>query len=114
MAISLILIVVIFSIYNDLYEIFLVSYPQKLYLLLIAKWFLVFLIVGINCYISLKIQKTVSSSNSKYNFTKSKKDKTIIMPPIGNSTQHKEILSKKKLKTKTDIILQKYMAKKDD
>ena len=112
MLVSLVLIVMIFSIYDDLYAIFTVSYQDNLYLLLIGKWSLILLIVGYNWYKLSKLKKkAISSNDSEYNFTDTKIENTIILDikeELPRQKHHQDILTKPKLKTKTDLILQKY------
>ena len=110
--VSLVLIVTIFSIYDDLYEIFTVSYQDYLYLLLIGKWSLILLIVGYNWHKLSKLKNNDTSSNdSKYNFTDTKIENKVILDikdELPKQKHHQDILTKPKLKTKTDLILQKY------
>ena len=106
--VSIVLITVIFSIYEDLYKVLKISDKDSVFGLLLLKWFLVSLIFGFNWY---RFRKLKIIEDDKYLPTtyeqKTYKESTIkteIKPK-----QHQNILNKKKLKTKTDVILQKYL-----
>ena len=106
--ISIVLIALIFSIYDDLYKVVKVSNKDSLVELLLLKWFIVSLIFGFNWY---EFKKISSSQDDKYSSDSYKED-IDKEPSIKNelkSKQHQNILNKKKLKTKTDVILQKYL-----
>jgi hypothetical protein len=107
--VSLILIVAIFGIYDDLYKIVMTSNPHQLYFLVFLKWCLVLGIGGINYYVLLKTNTTKTQ-----NLIEHKQQDVIVVLPNKPTKQQKRILSKDKLKSKTDIILEKYTTKKID
>ena len=100
--VSALLLVVIFSIYDDLFTIVKISNKENILLLFLSKWILLFAILIFNWYVFGKIhlkkpiEEKVFSQNNQ------------------TTTQNKEILNNKKLKTKSDVILQKYMDKDVD
>lgn len=99
---SLIAIVIITSIYDDLFTVLKVSNKDSLVGLLLMKWFLISLIVGFNIY-KLK-QVKLEESEKKEIFEDTKRDK-IIYP-----VKSQKILNKKEqLTTTTDVILKKYL-----
>jgi UDP-N-acetylmuramyl pentapeptide phosphotransferase/UDP-N-acetylglucosamine-1-phosphate transferase len=98
-AVSIALIMLIGSIYDDLYKVVKISSKDDLILLLFAKWILILLIIGLNWKMIKKIKfyKNNDCIDSISNITHTDKN-----------SKTKQILSKTKLKTKTDIILEKY------
>jgi len=95
--VSVILIVMIFSIFNDLFVVLKITDLKDVAWLLFLKWSLVLSIIGFNIYFIRKLStKKVLNEDSE-----NKKD----------LQYHHNILEKKKLKTKTDVILQKYLDK---
>ena len=104
--VSIILIAVIFSIYEDLHKVLKISNKDSVFGLLLLKWFLITLIFGFNWYKFHKL-KPISTKNTKiYSNNDNNKSHNIV-----TTKQHQHILKKKKLKTKTDVILQKYIGK---
>jgi len=97
--VSALLIIGIFYLYNDLYQVVALSSTNDLYLLVLAKWFYISLIVLFNCYKIFYNKKDTTN-------IKSLKDDDL--------PYHKNILSKTKLSTKTDMILDKYLKKKNN
>jgi len=87
---SIVLIALIFGIYEDLYKILEISGTQSVLWLLLLKWFLISLILLYNWYQFSKLRSQD-------------------IPISSESEQHQNILDKKKLKTKTDVILKKYI-----
>lgn len=99
---SLLVIVIITSIYDDLFTVLKVSNKDSLVGLLLLKWFLISSIVGFNIY-TLK-QVKLEESEKKEIFEDSKNDKKIY------PKKSQKILDKKeKLTTTTDVILKKYL-----
>ena len=97
--VSVILLVLVFSIYNDLLMVMKITDTQHAIGLLLLKWFIVICIVGFNIF----NLKTIKIENTEAEY------KEVI--PKSKPIQHQHILEKKKLKTKTDVILQKYLDK---
>ncbi len=104
--ISLIGIVIVFAIYEDINNIFIQKKIDYIFELVAAKWFLVCLIISFNIFSFKKAIK----ENKKY---EDQDNCSIEGISTINTPQHKEILNKKKLKTKSDVILQKYLNKED-
>jgi len=99
---SLIVIVIIISIYDDLFTVLKVSNKDTLVGLLLMKWCLISLIVGFNIH-KLK-QVKLEESEKKEIFEDAKNDEKIY------PTKSQKILNKKeKLTTTTDVILKKYL-----
>jgi hydrogenase-4 membrane subunit HyfE len=98
LGVSSILLFVVFTIYDDLYIFFTDTSKEDLYLLLLAKWVIVIGVVLFNWF----------------NFKKIKNQDNVIEIVDEKPQHHKDILSKPKLLTKSDLILQKYSDKKDD
>lgn len=112
--VSIILIAVIFSVYEDLHKVLKISDKDSVVGLLLIKWFLISLIFGYNWYSFSKLKPKLDNftdhkvhSSQKISENNIKKERTGKFDI--NSQQHKNILNKKKLKTKTDVILQKYL-----
>ena len=98
LGISSILLFVVFTIYDDLYIFFTDTSKENLYLLLLAKWVIVIGVILFNWF----------------SFKKMKSEDNTIEIIDEKPQHHQDILTKPKLKTKTDLILQKYLDKKDD
>lgn len=94
--ISIFLIWLIFGIYNDLIEIFELKDTNILLSLILGKWLLVISIIFVN----IKVFKSVKKSSNNENF----EEKEVTILPL----KSQEILSKKDILTKTDLILKKY------
>lgn len=106
--ISLMLIVMILGIYNDLYSVLKITNKDSVLLLLLLKWSLILLIVGVNIYSLKKIKiKDVKESIKQEQSYASKKVK-----PLTPMQEH--VKQKKLLLTKTDFILEKYTNKKSE
>ena len=106
--ISLFIIAIIFAIYDDINTILQQNNIEYLFELVIAKWVLICLIVVFNIY---SFKKAVKEDINRVVTIKD-------IPKISTQKQKEvlietSILNKKKLKTKSDVILQKYMDKKD-
>ena len=97
--VSIGLIAFIEGIYNDLFVLLKIQEQKTVIMLLFVKWFLVLLIVVYNIFNFKKIKK-INQANTQQN--------TKQIP-----LNHQNVLSKEKLKTKTDLILQKYLKDKD-
>ena len=101
--ISLVSIVIIFAIYEDINNILIQKQLNYSFELVTIKWVLISIIIIIfNIYNFKKAIKEKENHNSIEELT------------VIDKLQHKEILNKKKLKTKSDVILQKYLDKKND
>jgi hypothetical protein len=92
---STILVVLIFSIYNDIFSVLKISETSNILLLIMIKYILIILIV---VYCFYKIKRLNNTKKDISNDTKSTK-----VDPI-----HDAIISKKVLRSKTDNILAKY------
>ena len=102
--ISLVLIVLTLSIYEDVYKLLKVANKDSLWVLMIVKYSILILIVTINFYHF----KNIKVSPLKKENLKDKETITIPLEPI-----EEMILNKKVLKTKSDFILEKYASKKN-
>jgi uncharacterized protein YacL len=98
LGVSSVLLFVVFAIYDDLYIYFTETSKENLYLLLLAKWIIVIVVIIFNWF----------------SFKKLKDKDSIIQTVDEKSQQHKNIYKKKELKTKSDVILQKYLNKQND
>ena len=96
LGISGVLLFVVFAIYDDLYIFLTETSKEDLYLLLLAKWVIVIGVIVFNWFSFKKIKN---------------EDNTIQTVVDKKLEHHKDILNKKKLKTKSDVILQKYLDK---
>jgi len=94
--VSIVLIMMIFSIFNDIFLALKSTTFEYVIELLSLKWFLIICIVGFNLYNFKKVSTNTKTSKNEN---------------IKKSVHHHNILEKKKLKTKTDVILQKYLDK---
>ena len=93
--VSLVLIFAIIAIYNDLFQVFKVSYKESLMGLLFLKWFLIASIIGFNSYKLLKEP------------VETKLDEAPIKPYPKKS---QEVLDKEgELNSISDVILKKYL-----
>ena len=101
--ISLFLIFMIFSIYEDLIKIAELKNTSTLLYLLLGKWFIVSIIVLFNI-ISIKNHKKDSEFENEIF-----KDEIVILP-----IKSQEILNKKDILTTTDLILKKYRSNNDN
>jgi len=97
--VSIGLIAFIDGVYNDLFVLLKIQEQKTVIMLLFVKWFLILLIVVYNIFNFKKIKK-INQTNIQQN--------TKQIP-----LNHQNVLSKEKLKTKTDLILQKYLKDKD-
>jgi len=97
--VSIGLIAFIDGVYNDLFVLLKIQEQKTVIMLLFVKWFLILLIVVYNIFNFKKIKK-INQINIQQN--------TKQIP-----LNHQNVLSKEKLKTKTDLILQKYLKDKD-
>lgn len=95
--ISVFLIWLIFGIYDDLIEIFELKDTNILLCLILGKWFLVTSIIFVN----IKVFKSLKKSSNNENF----EEKEVTILPL----KSQEILSKKDIVTRTDLILKKYV-----
>ncbi len=103
---SVVLIVMILGIYNDLFSVLKIANKDSVLLLLLLKWSLILLIIGVNIYNFKKIKiKEVKESIIKKQSTLSKKPKPLT--PTQEYVKNKETLL-----TTTDLILEKYTNKK--
>ena len=116
--VSIILVVAIFSIYEDLHKVLKISDKESVFGLLILKWFLLSLIFGFNWYQFRKLKSKPKDENETYiqkEYTTNSYNKVNPSYESTKSTlkpipkQHTNIFKKKKLKTKTDVILKKYL-----
>lgn len=106
--ISFVLIVMILGIYNDLYSVLKITNKDSVLLLLLLKWSLILLIIGVNIYSLKKIKiKDVKESIKKEQSYASKKTK-----PLTPTQEY--VKNKEKLLTTTDLILEKYTNKKSE
>ena len=98
---SIVLIWLIFGIYDDLIKIFKLENTSTLLYLLLAKWLIVSFIILYNILL-IKSIKTAS------------KDKIIEKEEIILPKKSQEILDKKDILTTTDLILKKYRSNNDN
>lgn len=98
--ISIILVLLISSIYDDLHEILKVSDKDSLIWLLLFKWFIFLFIIGFNSYELKRIN--LEDNNTQ--------DIPYIDDEAEKNYQEKsqKVLRKKKLITTTDLIMKKY------
>jgi len=113
MIVSIILIAIIFSVYEDLYKVLKISSKESVAILFLLKWFLVFIILGYNWFsfrrLKVKpIQDTPKNNSINFIFEDTKEE----VKTKPSNKHYADILHKKKLKTKSDVILQKYLDKK--
>lgn len=93
--ISILLIWLVFGIYDDLVKIFDLSDTSSLLYLLFGKWLFIFVIIFYN----IKIFKSIKQDIEDDMFVEEK----IILP-----VKSQEVLEKKDILTTTDLILKKY------
>jgi hypothetical protein len=106
--VSIIAIISISLIYSDIYEIYKQTDTNLIIKLLVAKWLVIFAIIWLN----FKAIKKIHTKEKDDKSTKSIKD-TSTSKPISAKIKnyHNTIISKKKLKSKSDRILEKYLGK---
>lgn len=92
--VSLIFIVLTFNIYDDIYNILKVSSKESLWVLVLTKYSILIVIISLNIH-------------------RFKSIKVEVPPKVELDPIEKNIMSKTKLKSKTDFILEKYKNKKD-
>ncbi len=99
--VSLVLVLLILSIYDDVYALLKVSNKESLWVLMLVKYSLLVLIVSANVYHfkSIKVKQPLKKDSVK------KEEK---LEPIEQA-----IIDKPVLKNRTDFILEKYRSKKD-
>ena len=99
---SLIAIIVIIGVYNDLFNVLKISNKDSLIGLLLFKWFLISLIVGFNIY---KLKQVKLDENEKHKIFDDEEQPKKIYPK-----KSQDVLNKKeKLISTTDVILKKYI-----
>ena len=94
--VSILLIWLVFGIYDDLVKIFELTDTSSLLYLLLGKWLLIFIIVFYNIKIFKSVKKDIEENNM---FVEEKIDLPI---------KSQEVLEKKDILTTTDLILKKY------
>ena len=95
--VSLCAIALINGIYNDLYQIFKVSYKESLLGLLFLKWSLILFIVMLNIY---KIKRV--------SLSKEEQEEILSARPIEHSPAVQNLIEKETLISTTDLIIEKY------
>lgn len=95
---SILGIAIINILYNDLFEVLKVNSKDSIGFLLFIKWFLIFIIIVFNIYKFKKIKIK----------DKGKEEEIIIIEEVEEHDINKHLVKKKKLKTRTDLILRKY------
>lgn len=98
--ISIILVLLISSVYDDLHEILKVSDKDSLIWLLLFKWFIVLFIIGFNIY-KLKRIKLDDNNTQDIPYIDDEAEKNY-------QEKSQKVLRKKKLITTTDLIMKKY------
>ena len=98
--ISIILVLLISSVYDDLHEILKVSDKDSLIWLLLFKWFIVLFIIGFNIY---KLKRIKLDDKEKQEFYHIDEEFQKDYPK-----KSQKVLRKKKLITTTDLIMKKY------
>ena len=98
--ISIILVLLISSVYDDLHEILKVSDKDSLIWLLLFKWFIVSVIIGFNIY---ELKRIKLDDNEKQEFYHIDEESQKDYPE-----KSQKVLIKKKLITTTDLIMKKY------
>lgn len=98
--ISIILVLLISSVYDDLYEILKISNKDSLIWLLLFKWFIVSVIIGFNIY---ELKRIKLDDNEKQEFYHIDEESQKDYPK-----KSQKVLRKKKLITITDLIMKKY------
>lgn len=100
------LIFLIFGIYNDLFSVLKISNKESILYLLLLKWFLIVLIVGVNILMLKRLSTEEFKKAIKIEQEKeTKKDKPIL-------SAHEKLVQKEKLLNTTDLILAKCAKKK--
>lgn len=94
--VSILLVWLIFGIYDDLVKIFELKDTSSLLYLLAGKWFFIFIIVFYNIGIFKSLKKDIEENDL---FVEEK----IVLP-----IKSQEVLEKKDILTTTDLILKKY------
>lgn len=104
--ISVVLVMIILGVYNDLYSVLKITNKDSILLLLLLKWSLILLIIGMNIYSfkKLKIKDVKESIEKEQEYTSKKAEP---LTPTQEFVKNKEILF-----TTTDLILEKYIDKK--
>ena len=104
--ISVVLVMIILGVYNDLYSVLKITNKDRILLLLLLKWSLILLIIGMNIYSfkKLKIKDVKESIEKEQEYTSKKAEP---LTPTQEFVKNKEILF-----TTTDLILEKYIDKK--
>lgn len=98
--ISIILVLLISSVYDDLHEIFKVSDKDNLIWLLLFKWFIVLFIIGFNIYKLKRIKLDDKEKQEIYHIDEEfQKD---------YPKKSQKVLRRKKIITTTDLIMKKY------
>lgn len=100
------LVLLIFGIYNDLFSVLEISNKESILYLLLLKWFLIVLIVGVNVLMLRRLSTKEFKESIKSGEAKEAKQKKL---PL---SEHEKLLQKEKLLTTTDLILAKYAQKK--
>ena len=100
------LVLLIFGIYNDLFSVLEISNKESMLYLLLLKWFLIVLIVGVNVLMLRRLSTKEFKESIKSGEAKEAKEKKL---PL---SEHEKLLQKEKLLTTTDLILAKYAKKK--
>jgi hypothetical protein len=95
--VSLCAIALINGIYNDLYQIFKVSYKESLLGLLFLKWSLILFIVMLNIY---KIKRV--------SLSKEEQEEILSARPTEYSPAVQNLIEKETLISTTDLIIEKY------
>ncbi len=113
--VSAILIIFILGMYEDLYTVLKISNKDTMIALLLSKWFLIGSIIAYN-YFKIKRVDIQEIKNEVEKEPTTWIPKKRVVKQTQNSEQlytnkHQDILKKKKLKTKSDVILAKYMDK---
>ncbi|MDD2653070.1 MAG: hypothetical protein PHX44_08485 [Sulfurimonas sp.] len=100
-ALSIVIIVAIMGIYNDLFEVLKRSHKDNLIALLLFKWFLIVIIVGFNIY---KLKQVKFDEDEKREIFKEADESKNKYPK-----KSQDVLNKKeRLTTTTELILKKY------
>jgi len=94
--VSILLVWLIFGIYDDLVKIFELKDTSTLLYLLAGKWFFIFVIVFYNIRMFKSVKKDIEESE------------TFVAEKVVLPIKSQEVLEKKDILTTTDLILKKY------
>ena len=99
--VSILLIWLVFGIYDDLVKIFELSDTSSLLYLLLGKWFFIFVIVFYNTRMFKSLKKDIEENDM------------LVVEKVVLPIKSQEVLEKKDILTTTNLILKKYLKNKE-